>query len=293
MATGAVPEAFRVGALDGKEYTNEDLDVLIPLTRDIAIAIVYAGLYEDVRQKDKLATLGTLVAGIKHEIGNPLSSILTIMQLFIRKMDEWNSVGMSQKERDEKVKYMINEVLHEAHRIGRITRKFTDFARPGDEGMKEIVSINDTLKEALGILENELNLRHIKIEKDIPEDAPKIYVDKDQMHQIFFNLLRNAAQAIEESNKSKEEARIAIVVRRKSVDKVTIDISDTGCGIPEEKKIKIFEPFYTTKERGKGTGLGLAIVQQLVGKNRGDISFMSQEGEGTTFTLEFPIEKNG
>lgn len=275
-----------------KEYTNEDLDVLIPLTRDIAIAIVYAGLYEEVRQKDKLATLGTLVAGIKHEIGNPLSSILTIMQLFIRKMDEWDRIGMSQKERDEKVRNMINEVLHEAHRIGRITRKFTDFARPGDEGMKEIVSIKDTLKEALAILENELSLKHIKIEEDISEDAPKIYVDKDQMHQIFFNLLRNAAQAIEESNKPKEEAKISIIVKRK-LDKVIIDISDNGCGIPEEKKIKIFEPFYTTKEGGKGTGLGLAIVQQLVGKNRGDISFKSREGEGTTFMLEFPIEKNG
>lgn len=277
----------------GNDYMNEDMNILVPLTRDIAIAIVYARLYEDVRQKDKLATLGTLVAGIKHEIGNPLSSILTSTQLFIRDMEEWNTLGLSQKEREEKTKNIINDVIFESRRIGRITRKFTDFARPGDEGVKEIVSIEDSLKEALEILENELSLKHIKIEKDIPKDMPKIYVDKDQIHQIFFNLLRNAAQAIEESNKPKEEAKISITVRRKTDEKVAIDISDTGCGISEEKKIKIFEPFYTTKERGKGTGLGLAIVQQLVGKNRGDISFKSQEGEGATFMLEFPIAKNG
>lgn len=276
-----------------KEYTNEDMNVLIPLTRDIAIAVVYAGLYEEVRQKDKLATLGTLVAGIKHEIGNPLSTILTSTQLFIRDMEEWNSLGMSQKEREDKVKDILNEVISEALRIGRITRKFTDFARPGDDGVKEILDIEKSINEALEILENELSLKHIKIEKDIPQGAPQILADKDQIHQIFFNLLRNAAQAIEMSNKPQGESKISIVVREKIGDKVTIDLSDTGCGIPEEKKVKIFEPFFTTKERGKGTGLGLAIVQQLVGKNRGDISFKSQKGEGTTFTLEFPIAKNG
>jgi len=274
-----------------KDYTNEDIDILVPLTRDIAIALVYAQLYEEVRQKDKLATLGTLVAGIKHEIGNPLSSILTSAQLFMIEMEEWDSAGMSQKERQEKFKGMLDEILHEARRIGRITRKFTDFARPGDEGVKEVVDIKNSINEALEILENELSLKHIKIEKNIPEDIPKISADKDQMHQIFFNLLRNAAQAIEESNKPKENAKITIVIKKKTEERITIDISDTGCGISEEKRAKIFEPFYTTKERGKGTGLGLAIVRQLVGKNKGDISFKSQEGEGTTFTLEFPTVK--
>ncbi len=276
----------------GNDYTGEDMDILVPLTRDIAIAIVYARLYEDVRQKDKLATLGTLVAGIKHEIGNPLSSILTSAQLFIVEMEKWDSAGMSQKERQERFKSMLDGILHESRRISRITRKFTDFARPGDEGVKEIVNIEKSINEALEILENELSLKHIKIEKNIPQDVLSISADKDQLHQIFFNLLRNAAQAIEESNKPKEVAMITIVIKKKVGDRVIIGISDTGCGISEEKKTKIFEPFYTTKERGKGTGLGLAIVRQLVGKNKGDISFESQEGKGTTFTLEFPIEKN-
>jgi len=276
----------------GNDYTNEDIDVLVPLTRDIAIAVVYARLYEDVRQKDKLATLGTLVAGIKHEIGNPLSGILTSTQLFMKEMEGWDALGVSQKDRETRFRKTLEDVLEESRKISRITKKFTDFARPGDEGIKEKVDIADSIKNTLEILENELTLKHIKIEQKITSDAPSIFVDKDQIHQILFNLLRNAAQAIEMSHKSKEESRISIAVEKQVEGKVAIYISDTGCGIPEEKKIKIFEPFFTTKQKGKGTGLGLAIVRQLVGKNRGDISFTSKEGEGTTFTIVFPVANN-
>ena len=277
----------------GDDYKNEDINILVPLTRDIAIGIVYARLYEDIRQKDKLATLGTLVAGIKHEIGNPLSGILTSTQLIMKDMETWDSRGVPQKERETKFKNTLDEVLSESRRRSRITKKFTDFARPGDEGLREIVGIEDSINNALEILHNEISLKHIKIEKSIPTDAPSIFVDKDQIHQVFFNLLRNSVQAIEESNKPKEGAIISIAVEKKTEGRVVIDISDTGCGISEEKKIKIFEPFYTTKQKGKGTGLGLAIVRQLVDRNKGDISFKSQEGKGTTFTLEFPIAQNG
>ena len=129
---------------------------------------------------------------------------------------------------------------------------------------------------------HDLELDRITLEKQIPSDLPKILADRREMQQIFFNLIRNAAQAIEQTG------TITIKADSTRDSKVHIEIQDTGKGISEDKRHRIFEPFFTTKGPKRGTGLGLSIVRQLVWRNKGEISFRSQVGVGTIFILEFP-----
>ena len=128
----------------------------------------------------------------------------------------------------------------------------------------------------------EMKLDKIEVVNKIKEDFPNITGDRKQIQEVFFNLIRNAAQAIHEKGK------ISISGRREE-DKVWIIIEDNGRGIPSDKVGQIFNPFYTTKSPGKGTGLGLFIVKQVVERNKGRISVRSKEKLGTTFTLEFPV----
>ena len=138
--------------------------------------------------------------------------------------------------------------------------------------------------DALEVLGHKLELDKINIIKNIPQNLPDVLADADQMQQVFFNLIRNAAQAI------KEKGAVTITAKDEA-DKVKVEVADTGCGIPEDKISKIFEPFYTTKGKTAGSGFGLAVVRELVWRNKGNISVKSKVGEGTTFTLDFPKAK--
>ena len=144
------------------------------------------------------------------------------------------------------------------------------------------MQIKEEIDEVLALVGYELQLDKIDIIKDIPDNLPSIVAVKKSLQEVFFNLIRNAAQAMDERGK--------ITIRtRENYGKLIVEIEDTGHGIPEDKMGQIFNPFYTTKEPGKGTGLGLFIVRQVVEKNKGRISVKSKVNEGTTFTLEFPV----
>ena len=263
-----------------EEYNKEDLDVLQDLARTESVAVGNAQLLQEAAQAERRAAIGTMAAGIHHEIGNPLNIINTKIQLFLLA----NQRGLyKDKAREEIVKEcesILNETLNQANRISEITRKLANFAKPSKEFKPELVSILEEIDETLAVVGHELELEKINIEKRISSDLPKILVDRREIQQIFFNIIRNAAQAIEGTG--------TITIRALSTsDKVRIEIQDTGKGISEDKARRIFEPFFTTKGT-KGTGLGLSIVRQLVWRNKGEISFRSQVGIGTTFILEFP-----
>jgi signal transduction histidine kinase len=273
-----------------EEYTQDDLDILLPLARTLAIAISNAKLFEELSktqaeaaQKEKMAVIGTLSAGINHEICNPLGISRGQCEAFLLNVKDGLYDSKSDKELLDKAKDIMAKVIKETDRATAITKKLSGFAKPA-KGEAELVNIDKEIDDVLGLVGYELKLEKIEFEKQIPKDLPDIFVDKKQFQEVLFNLIRNAGQAIGEKGK--------IVVRvRQDRDKVFVDIKDTGTGIPEDKLKELFNPFFTTKEPGKGTGLGLFIVRQVVEKNGGKIYLNNTKvGEGTTFTVEFPTK---
>jgi len=265
-----------------EEYTKEDLEVLLDLARTESIAISNAQLITEAAQSERRAAIGTMAAGIYHEIGNPLNIINTKIQVFLVGIERGFYNNMSRDEIIQECRNILNDTLSQTNRIADITRRLSNFAKPSKEFKPQLVNVPEEIDEAIAVVSHDLELERIKIDKIMPLDLPQVLADRREMQQIFFNLIRNAAQAIEETG--------VITVKGLTTQdsKVRIEIQDTGEGIPEEKKNRIFEPFFTTKGPKGGTGLGLSIVRQLVWRNRGEISFNSLTGIGTTFILEFP-----
>jgi len=260
-------------------YISDDIDILTTLAKALSIAISNARLFAQAAQYEKLATIGTLASGINHEVCNPLNNMSTRMQIFIANLNRGAYKDKTQDELLKEVKDMLNDSIAQIHKVAGITGKLSSFAKPTKMVISKPVNISQSIEAALGVLGHKLQLDRIKIVKNIPSTLSNVIADEDQMQQIFFNLIRNAAQAI------KEEGEIIINAKEESGN-IKVEISDTGCGIPEDKLDKIFEPFYTTKT--DGSGYGLSIVREVIWRNKGEIKVKSKEGAGTTFYLEFP-----
>ena len=271
-----------------EDYTQDDLDILLPLARTLAIAISNARLFDELgktqaeaAQKEKMAVIGTLSAGINHEICNPLGIARGQCEAFLLNIKDGLYNNKSPEELLTKAKDIMNKVIKETDRATAITKKLSSFAKPA-KGEAEFVNIDKEVDDVLGLVGYELKLEKIEFEKEIDKDLPHILVDRKQFQEVLFNLIRNAGQAIG------EKGRIAVIAKQDR-GMVSIDIKDTGSGIPEDKLKELFNPFFTTKEPGKGTGLGLFIVRQVVEKNGGKIYLKETKvGEGTTFRIEFP-----
>lgn len=265
-----------------EDYTKDDLDVLLDLARTESVAVGNAQLLQEAAQSERRAAIGTMAAGIHHEIGNPLNIINTKIQVFLTAIQRGFYKEKTKEEIIEECEDILNETINQTNRIADITRRLSNFAKPSKEFKPELVSVPEEIEEALFVVGHELELEKINIKKEVSSDANRILADKHEMQQVLFNIFRNASQAIERTG------TITIRVLSTTDGKVHIEIEDTGKGIPEDKIHRIFEPFFTTKGPNKGTGLGLSIVRQLVWRNKGEISFRSQVGVGTTFILEFP-----
>jgi signal transduction histidine kinase len=272
-----------------EEFTQDDIDILMPLAKTLAIAISNAQLFDELgktqaeaAQKEKMAVIGTLSAGINHEICNPLGIARGQCEAFLLNIQDGLYKGKSADELLAKAKEIMTKVIKETDRATAITKKLSGFAKPS-KGEAEMVDIAKEVEEVIGLVGYELKLEKIELERNIQPGLPKLFVDKKQFQEVLFNLMRNAGQAIG------EKGRITVTAAETN-NKVHIDIKDTGSGIPEDKVKLLFNPFFTTKDPGKGTGLGLFIVRQVVEKNGGRISLKeTRVGEGTTFTLEFPV----
>jgi signal transduction histidine kinase len=265
-----------------EEYTKDDLDVLLDLARTESVAVGNAQLITEAAQSERRAAIGTMAAGIHHEIGNPLNIMSTKIQIFKLARQKGLLQNKSNEEILNEAEAALDECLKQSGRISEITKKLSNFAKPSKEFKPQLVSIPNEIDETLAVVGHDLELERLKIEKKFPLDLFKILADRQEIQQIFFNLIRNAGQAIEGTG------IITISAVNTTNNKVRIEIQDTGKGILEDKINRIFEPFFTTKGPKGGTGLGLSIVRQLVWRNKGEISFMSQQGAGTTFILEFP-----
>ena len=270
-----------------EEFTQDDIDILTALSRTLSIAIANALLFDKLSQaqaqaaqREKMAVIGTLSAGINHEICNPLGIARGQCEMFLLNMEEGMYKEKTSEELLDKARLIMKKVIHETDRATNITRKLSSFAKPPKGTFEDDVNVEKELDEVVTLVEHDLKLDNILIIKEIERNLPFILVDKKQVQEIFFNIIRNAVQAIGDSG--------TITIRAKKInDRVFIDIEDSGKGMDKKELGQIFNPFYTTKEPGRGTGLGLFIVRQIVNKNKGKVEVKSQPGKGTTVTLTF------
>jgi signal transduction histidine kinase len=272
-----------------EDFAKDDLDILTPLARSLAIAISNAQLFDELAktqaeaaQKEKLAVIGTLSAGINHEICNPLGIVKAQCEAFLLDLEDGILIGKSSSEVLDRTSNIMRVALKQIDRATAITQKLSNFAKPIKEPTAQPVSVEQEVDEVLLLVGHDLQLEKIEIIKDFHPALPSIHADRRQFQEVLFNLIRNAGQAIRPPG--------TIWVRGRLLDgQVRVEIADTGGGIPPDKLSKIYDPFFTTKEPGKGTGLGLFIVRQIVERNKGRISVESAVGKGTTFFLDFPV----
>lgn len=221
-------------------------------------------------QQGKMASLGVLSSGVAHEINNPLGVILGYAGFIEGKMSE----------DDPNYKY-IHEIKRESKRCKKIVQDLLSYARTPRPTL-ELVDINQLLIQIIDFAANHTDMRGVQITADFTPALPPVMLDGDQMRQVAINLILNAGGAMPDGG------TLTISTRQIDDNHVQLSFKDSGCGIADQSLEKIFEPFYTTKERG--TGLGLAITRQIIEQHHGEISIESTLGTGTTVLVTLPIE---
>jgi histidine kinase len=234
-------------------------------------------------QASKMATLGEMATGIAHELNQPLSVIKTASSFIVRKISRDEAI------KPETLRIMAEEIDSHVDRASQIINHLREFGRKS-EVEKERVNINEVIKNALEIFIQQLKLRKIEVVKDFAEDLPPILGNANRLEQVFINLLINARDAIEaKSGEDWQDIPKQISLSSRVRDgKVTVQVKDTGTGIPKSVLDRIYEPFFTTKQVGKGTGLGLSISYGIVQDYEGTIQVETKENEGSNFIIEFP-----
>ena len=230
---------------------------------------------------DRLVSVGTLAAGVAHEINNPLSYVLANLEMVVEEIRALS--GGSASGRMKELEEMAIEARHGAERVRKIVRGLKTFSR-ADEEHRVVMDLKPALELAINMAYNEIRHR-ARLVKDYGP-APLVDADDARLGQVFLNLLVNAAQAIPDGNLEANEIRIATTTDAEG--RAVITFSDTGPGIAEAVVGQIFDPFFTTKPVGVGTGLGLSICHNIVTGMGGLISVRSEIGRGTTFRVTLP-----
>jgi histidine kinase len=236
-------------------------------------------------QASKMATLGEMATGMAHELNQPLSVIKTASSFLIKK------VKREEKIQETILRTMAEEIDSHVDRASKIINHLREFGRKS-EVKKEAVQVTEALEKAVDIFSQQLKLREIEVVKDLQPNLPPVLANSNRLEQVFINLLINARDAIEEKVEKTEDRSTAKKIFLKTsaqLGNVTIEIGDTGMGIPPSVLDKIFEPFFTTKKVGRGTGLGLAISYGIVQDYEGTIRVETLENEGSNFIIQFPI----
>ena len=248
-------------------------------TRDQSVVV----LVEDVTdqqvmetqliQSEKLAAVGQLVSGVAHELNNPLTSIAGLSEFLLE-----------QKEISKKDRGHLKVIHEQSERAGRIVRNLLTFARK-EPAERSPVELNDVVQRTLQLMEYDLKLKAIDIERDLHAALPEVLGDRHSLQQVVLNLLTNAAHAVEENR-----AGLARTIRVStwSDDQVHLRVADTGPGINDVVAQNVFTPFFTTKEPGKGTGLGLSITYSIVENHGGRITLERPSNGGAAFRVDLP-----
>ena len=253
-------------------------------------------LNEQLIRAEKLAAMGTLAAGVAHEVNNPLASISSLVQMM--RAQEGHSVETRER---------LNLVSAQIERIKQVTQDMTNFARTRPAA-KADVNINSIIRTALRLASFDKSFQELEVETLLDNDLPKVFADEDQLQQVFLNLFLNARDAVSErlavssqqsdppnstnsTNSTNSINSIDLSIRTSTTaTHVSIEIADTGVGIDAVAAGQIFDPFYTTKPAGQGTGLGLAVCYGIVTAHGGRIEVSPNQPNGTRFSIFLPVE---
>lgn len=258
----------------------------IDLTDKKRVEIERKSLEKKLLQAQKLESLGTLAGGIAHDFNNILSPLLGYAELLQSDMDA-----------DSELQEYVSVILQSTYRAKELVKQILTFSRSGESEEKPI-RLQSMIKEALKLLRSSIPTS-IKIQESIDPNCGIVFADPTQIHQIVMNLATNAYHAMESDG-----GTMKITLSQVSIDEpfhkqhlgllpgeyAKLCVSDTGTGIPQDILDRIFDPYFTTKQKGKGTGLGLAIVQSIAHTCSGDVTITSKEGSGTTVTVYLPIQ---
>jgi len=262
--------------INEKFFVTEFFDVLLKTDKRRKIGLLMRDVTEEkvlqdrLTMSDKLSGLGTLTAGIAHEINNPLFSIIGFTQ------------GILDEKEPEKIKLFANKVLERAKHVSDIILNLSGYSRSSGKDLPSPVDLNKLIDSSLtiGVLDSYTN--DIEIIKEFSE-LPKFTAKPEEIQQIFINIFRNSVQAMDGKGK-------LFISSQQLDEKIQIDVRDTGPGISQKNISKVFDPFFTTKDQGEGTGLGLNIVYKLVKKYGGEIEIKSSKGNGALFIITLPIQ---
>jgi two-component system, NtrC family, sensor kinase len=236
--------------------------------------------------KDKMASLGKLSASMVHEINNPIAGILNLILLMKRIRSE--PPDENAPHGDASFDRYLNLMEDETRRISRIVSNLLTFSRQSKIELVHL-NLNQLVKKTIFLNENLLKIHAVKIENRLDPQLPIITASEDQLQQVFMNMISNAAEAMEAGGGTLE------IETRQNPDRrgVQISFKDSGAGISMENRDKLFEPFFTTKKKSKGVGLGLSVAYGIIKAHQGTIAITSEEGAGSTFTIQLPIAPNG
>ncbi|MDC0707247.1 ATP-binding protein [Stigmatella sp. ncwal1] len=257
-------------------YASDEIALILKVAERLATVLENSKLYEKIRERDRLAALGEMAAGLAHEIRNPLGAIKGAAQC----LDPRRLPGEDGE--------FLGVIVEEVNRLNGVVTAFLDYARPLKQNFGP-TDLNEVVTRTMRLIQNDVP-KEMNLAVELDLTVPKVDADAEQLKQVLINLVQNAVQAIGPS-----AGRITVRTlkpdrfgdfRSNVAESVEVHVFDTGPGIPTEQQQHIFVPFFTTKE--KGTGLGLAICQRIVKNHGGSISVQSKPGEGCTFIVRFP-----
>ena len=248
----------------------------------------YFGIHRDISDQkyleqqlihaQKMESIGMLAAGLAHEVGNPLASISSLVQIIQRTSE------------DEFTQEKLELIKSQVNRISRIIRDLVDFSRRSTYEV-QLTDLNKTIRDAVEIVKVSKKAKDITVNSKLEDNLPPLMLVPDQIEQVFINLLLNAVDALQGVIPSMENKKQIYVHSTLIEDSLVITVEDSGKGIKQDDLPKIFEPFFTTKKVGEGTGLGLWVSYGIIKSFRGEIRVKSNENVGTTFTIRLPLQQ--
>jgi two-component system, NtrC family, sensor kinase len=245
------------GAIAGTIVVVEDISARVQLEEQLQIS-------------EKMASIGLLAAGVAHEVNTPLTGISSFVQML-----------MQGTEPDDPKTRVLEKIERQTFRAAKIVNGLLNLARPAqvDSGP---IDVNAVINDVLSLLEHQLKTGRIQVRKELAATAPFVLGIEYKLQQVFLNLFMNARDAMPKGG-------WLTIVTRESGDSATVEVADTGSGIPVDQLSRIYDPFFTTKDIGKGTGLGLSITYGIIQEHGGNITCDSAVGQGTRFTLTLPL----
>jgi signal transduction histidine kinase len=256
-------------------FTEGDLELLRVIADLAAAAIERANYFSHLVQNEKMAALGTLVAGIAHELNNPLTSVMGLAQL-LRERLTGDGEGVE----------MASKIHKESLRCRDLVRELLTLSRR-EKAPRKPTALGTLVEGVSSLVAADYRAQHVNLKLDVPPDLPPVEINADQFTQVLLNLLTNARHALRGRDHS------LVVVRAAALDgMLRLTVQDNGPGIPPQNMRQIFDPFFTTKPAGEGTGLGLSISHSIVAEHGGVLEVRNAAAGGAVFTIELPLQGN-